>query len=92
SYTKIFKPQGNVRDRDGRLLNPLEGKNYEAGLKALLLGGKLLATAAVYRIEQSNLAGPDPGRFVPGTSNPAYRGAQGTVAKGYELEVVGKVT
>lgn len=91
SYTKIFKPQGNVRDRNGRLLNPLEGKNYEAGLKALLLGGKLLATAAVYRIEQSNLAVPDPGQFVPGTSNPAYRGAQGTVAKGYELEVVGKV-
>jgi len=92
SYTKIFKPQGNVRDRNGRLLNPLEGKNYEAGLKALLLGGKLLATAAVYRIEQDNLAVPDPGQFVPGTSNPAYRGATGTVAKGYELEVVGKVT
>ncbi|MEN2712507.1 TonB-dependent siderophore receptor [Sphingomonas sp. NPDC092331] len=92
SYTKIFKPQGNVRDRNGRLLNPLEGKNYEAGLKALLLGGKLLATAAVYRIEQDNLAVPDPGQFVPGTSNPAYRGATGTVAKGYEIEIVGKVT
>lgn len=92
SYTNIFKPQGNVRDREGRLLDPLEGKSYEAGLKALLLDGKLLATAAVYRIEQDNLAVPDPGEFVPGTSNPAYRGADGTVAKGYELEVVGKVT
>lgn len=92
SYTNIFKPQGNVRDREGRLLNPLEGKSYEGGVKALLLDGKLLATAAVYRIEQDNLAVPDPGQFVPGTSNPAYRGAMGTVAKGYELEVVGKVT
>ena len=92
SYTDIFKPQGNLRDREGRLLDPLEGKSYEAGVKALLLGGKLLATAAVYRIEQDNLAVPDPGQFVPGTSNPAYRGASGTVAKGYELEVVGKIT
>lgn len=92
SYTNIFKPQGNVRDREGRLLDPLEGKSYEAGLKALFLDGKLLATAAVYRIEQDNLAVPDPGQVVPGTANPAYRGAQGTVAKGYELEVVGKIT
>ncbi|MGK6355840.1 TonB-dependent siderophore receptor [Sphingomonas sp. DT-207] len=92
SYTNIFKPQGNLRDREGQLLAPLEGKSYEAGVKALLLGGKLLATAAVYRIEQENLAVPDPGQFVPGTSNPAYRGAKGTVAEGYELEVVGKIT
>ncbi|WP_158298971.1 TonB-dependent siderophore receptor [Sphingomonas psychrotolerans] len=92
SYTNIFKPQGNVRDRAGRLLDPLEGKSYEAGLKALLLDGQLLATAAVYRIEQDNLAVPDPGQFVPGTANPAWRGAMGTVAKGYELEIVGKIT
>ncbi len=92
SYTNIFKPQGNYRDREGRLLDPLEGKSYEAGLKALLFNGQLLATASVYRIEQDNLAVPDPGQFVPGTSNPAYRGAKGTVAQGYELEVVGKVT
>lgn len=92
SYTNIFKPQGNVRDRNGGLLDPLEGKSYEIGAKALLLDGRVLATAAVYRIEQDNLAVPDPGQVVPGTSNPAYRGAKGTVAKGYELEVVGKVT
>ncbi|MGH6617657.1 TonB-dependent siderophore receptor [Sphingomonas sp.] len=92
SYTNIFKPQGNFRDRNGRLLDPLEGKSYEAGLKALLLDGKLLATAAVYRIEQDNLAEPDGDLMVPGTNIPASRGAKGTIAKGYELEVVGKIT
>jgi outer membrane receptor for ferric coprogen and ferric-rhodotorulic acid len=92
SYTEIFKPQGDLRDRNGRLLDPLEGKSYEGGLKALFLDGQLLATAAIYRIEQDNLAVPDPGQVVPGTSNPAYRGASGTVAKGYELEIVGKIT
>jgi outer membrane receptor for ferric coprogen and ferric-rhodotorulic acid len=94
SYTNIFKPQGNVRDYTGRLLDPLEGKSYEAGLKALLLDGKLLATAAVYRIEQNNLAVPDPDQthLIPGTNDHASIGAKGTVAKGYELEVVGKIT
>ena len=92
SYTQIFKPQGDVRDRNGDLLSPLEGKNYEAGIKAQVLDGRILATAAVYRIEQDNLAVPDAGVLVPGTSNAAYRAAQGTVAKGYELELVGKVT
>ncbi len=31
SYTKIFKPQGNVRDRDGRLLNPLGRARVRGG-------------------------------------------------------------
>lgn len=92
SYTSIFKPQTNFRDRNGDFLDPVEGNSYEAGLKALLLDGKLLATASIYRIEQDNLGVPDPGYLVPGTATPAYRGAKGAVAKGYELEIVGKIT
>lgn len=92
SYTNIFKPQGNYRDRNGDYLDPLEGDAYEAGLKGLLLDGQLLATAAVFRIEQNNLAVVDPGEVVPGTNNPAYRGAKGTVSEGYEIEIVGKIT
>lgn len=90
SYTNIFKPQGNLRDRNNRLIDPLEGSNYEAGLKALLLDGQLLATVSVYRIEQDNLAVAD--GLIPGTPLTAYRGMKGTVAKGYELEIVGKIT
>lgn len=90
SYTNIFKPQGDLRTRDGSLLAPVDGTNYEGGLKALFFDGKLLATASLYRIEQDNLAVPD--GFITGTTLTAYRGAKGTVAKGYELEVVGKVT
>jgi outer membrane receptor for ferric coprogen and ferric-rhodotorulic acid len=90
SYTNIFKPQGDLRDRNNNLLDPLEGANYEAGLKALLLDGQLLATVSVYRIEQDNLAVAD--GLIPGTTLQAYRGAKGTVAKGYELEIVGKIT
>ncbi|MGH6634261.1 MAG: TonB-dependent siderophore receptor, partial [Sphingopyxis sp.] len=92
SYTSIFKPQTFFRDRNGGFLDPVKGDSYEVGLKALLLDGKLLATASVYRIEQDNIGVPDAPHLVPGTATPAYRGAKGTVAKGYELEVVGKIT
>jgi len=90
SYTSIFNPQ-TYKDRNGRYLDPLEGDNYEAGLKADLMGGRLRASAAVFRIEQNNFPVADAGFFVPGTTDPAYRAAQGTVSKGYEAEVQGEV-
>lgn len=90
SYTSIFKPQ-TYKDREGKYLDPLEGDNYEAGLKANMLGGALRASAAVFRVEQDNFPVIDPGYFVPGTPDPAYRAASGTVSKGYEAEVAGEV-
>ena len=49
-------------------------------------------TVALFRIEQDNLAQVDVGAFVPGTLPPeqAYLGAQGTVSKGFEIEVTGQ--
>ncbi len=90
SYTSIFDPQ-SYKDRNGKYLDPLEGDNYEAGLKADLMGGALRASAAVFRVEQNNFPAIDAGFFVPGTIDPAYRAAQGTVSKGYEMEVAGKI-
>ncbi len=90
SYTSIFDPQ-NLKDRDGKYLDPLEGDNYEAGLKADLMGGRLRASTAIFRVEQNNFGVIDDGYFVPGTIDPAYRAAQGTVSKGYEVEVQGEV-
>ncbi|NIJ15574.1 TonB-dependent siderophore receptor [Sphingobium vermicomposti] len=90
SYTSIFNPQ-TVRDREGRYLDPLEGANYEAGLKADLLDGRLRLSGAVFRIEQDNFAVPDIGYFVPGTTDVASKPAMGTVSKGYEFEMQGEV-
>jgi len=90
SYTSIFNPQ-TERDRNGRYLDPLEGNNYEAGLKADLMAGRLRVSAAIFRVEQDNFAVPDQGYFVPGTTDVAFRPAQGTVSKGYELEMQGEV-
>jgi len=91
SFTRIFNPQDN-RDRTGRYLDPLEGTNYEGGLKAALMNGRLRASAAVFRVKQDNFAIPDEGFFVPGTTDLASRPGKGVVAKGYELEVVGAIT
>jgi outer-membrane receptor for ferric coprogen and ferric-rhodotorulic acid len=94
SYTSIFNPQ-TARDRTGRYLDPLEGDNYEAGLKADLMNGRLRASAAVFRVEQSNFAVPDidpetdDPYLIPGTSDVASRPAQ-VVSKGYELEMQGE--
>lgn len=89
SYTSIFNPQ-TARDRNGRYLDPLEGANYEAGLKADLLDGRLRMSGAVFRIEQDNFAVPDIGYFVPGTTDVASKPAMGTVSKGYEFEMQGQ--
>lgn len=96
SYTSIFNPQ-TARDRNGRYLDPLTGDNYEAGLKADLMNGRLRASAAIFRIEQNNYPvpdiDPDTGlpHFVPGTTDVASKPAQGTVSEGYEIEVQGEV-
>lgn len=89
SYTSIFNPQ-TARDRNGRYLDPLEGANYEAGLKADLMNGRLRLSGAVFRIEQDNFAVPDIGYFVPGTTDVASKPAMGTVSKGYEFEMQGE--
>jgi outer membrane receptor for ferric coprogen and ferric-rhodotorulic acid len=88
SYTGIFTPQ-SAQDEQGRTLDPLQGKNYEIGAKAALLGGRLNASAAVFRMQQDNFALETGGKTPSG--NPAFRAVQGVVTKGYELEVSGEV-
>lgn len=91
SYADIFNPQ-TYRKRDGSYLDPLEGKSYEAGVKAELLDGKLNASAAVFRIDQDNFAVADGNATVLGTTEQAYVGAKGTRSQGYELELTGDIT
>lgn len=91
SYTESFKPQSN-KDREGHFLKPVTGKAYELGLKGELLDGRLIASGALFEIHQENLAVPDVGHFVPGTSTIASRAASGVKSRGYELELAGQLT
>ncbi|MNG87430.1 Ferripyoverdine receptor precursor [compost metagenome] len=55
SYTDIFKPQSEL-DAAGTAIEPMEGKNYELGIKGEYFDGSLNASAAVFRIDQQNRA------------------------------------
>ncbi|MFZ4874175.1 TonB-dependent siderophore receptor [Janthinobacterium sp. Mn2066] len=55
SVSDIFQPQSQ-RDAAGALIDPLKGRNLEAGIKGELFDGKVNASLALFRIEQSNRA------------------------------------
>lgn len=92
SYTKIFQPQ-NLRDRNLDLLDPLNGKAYEIGLKSSFFDNALQTSIALFRIEQDNVGQPDIMVIPPGGGLPqqTYIAAEGVTSKGFELEVTGEV-
>jgi outer membrane receptor for ferric coprogen and ferric-rhodotorulic acid len=58
SYSDIFKPQ-TAMDRTGSVLEPVVGANYEVGVKGEFFNKRLNAAAALFRLEQTNLAETD---------------------------------
>lgn len=93
SYSDIFNPQSN-RSVDGSFLDPVVGANYEVGIKGELLDKRLNVSAAVFRLEQSNLSvrddsvPNDPGNACGGI---CYTAAGEVVSQGVDLGVNGKV-
>lgn len=55
SYTEIFNPQYSLNPQ-GQVLDPLEGKSYEAGIKGSLLDDRFDFSAAVFHTKQDNVA------------------------------------
>lgn len=86
SYTEIFDPQTRT-DANGDRLAPVEGVNYEAGIKGELQQQKLNVSLAVFRTEQDNVA------EMAGMSGATayYRGVEGITSQGYEVELSGEV-
>lgn len=94
SYTEIFTPQ-NVRDRDNNMLKPITGEDYEAGVKGEFFGGKLNASAGIFRINNVGRAVEDAASPMPCLpSNPTgrcrYAGGK-TQSEGWEAEVSGEI-
>src|SRR5690606_18741277 len=81
-----YQPQDQV-DEDDRYLDPSKGVNYEAGIKAGWLDGRLLATIAVFKADQQGLATPvgfnDLGSYI-------YAGVD-VESRGIELEATGRI-
>lgn len=88
SYTDIFQPQEN-RDRNGNYLDPVQGQNYEVGVKGEYLDGRLNTSIALFKVKQSKVAVLDGDALVPGSFEQAYTTADGVTTKGVELEVSG---
>ncbi|CAA0119645.1 TonB-dependent siderophore receptor [Zhongshania aliphaticivorans] len=89
SYTQIFEPQ-TAEDINGSTLAPLEGTNKELGLKAELFEGRLNISAALFQVEQDNLALGIPDTF-NSKGNQAHIAVSGTSSEGYELEISGEL-
>ncbi|AXX91405.1 TonB-dependent siderophore receptor [Malaciobacter molluscorum LMG 25693] len=91
SYTEIFNPQ-DKKTVSGSYLDPVEGKNYEVGIKGEYFDGKLNASLSIFRIEQDNVAQSDGGKKVIGSTDNAYKAAEGVTSKGFEIELAGEIT
>ncbi|MNF39210.1 Ferripyoverdine receptor precursor [compost metagenome] len=90
SYTDIFLPQTFFKDANNKSLDPLEGDNYEIGLKGEWFDGALNASIAVFDVEQENtpeFVGED-----PETGREVYRAISGTTTRGFETEISGELT
>lgn len=94
SYADIFTPQTTQFTRDGDMLDPLVGANYETGIKGEFLDGDVNASLALFRIDQKNRALEDPSRPCAGVPNAGwcYVAAGKVRSQGVELEVSGRVT
>lgn len=93
SYAEIFQVQDSY-DYRGRLLPPILGANYEAGIKGEWREGMLNASLAVFRIDQTNRAQTDPANLspCPGSPTGTCSIAEGEVrSEGVELELVGRL-
>ncbi|MFJ3468583.1 TonB-dependent siderophore receptor [Pseudomonas sp. NPDC090201] len=87
SYTSIFLPQTFYKTAGGTSLEPLEGDNYEIGLKGEFLDGALNASVALFEVKQKNT----PQLVDDSGPQEIYRAISGTTTRGIETEISGEV-
>lgn len=94
SYSDIFRPQ-TQRSADGGTVAPVIGANYEVGVKGELLDKHLNVSAALFRLDQTNLARQDYS-VLPDASNACggvcYIAADKVVSQGVDLGLSGELS
>ncbi|MBP0020470.1 MAG: TonB-dependent siderophore receptor [Cyanobacteria bacterium SBLK] len=84
NYSQSFNPNENTTSA-GEIIPPEEGEGYEVGIKAELLDGNLVATAAYFDITKQNVSSTDP-------NNPFFFVATGEQqSRGFEFDLVGEL-
>ena len=92
SYTEIFNPQSS-KGTNGNTLEPEVGSSQELGVKSEFFGGRLNASAVLFRIEKDNeavLVQPYDANNICGGW--CYRAKGKTTTKGIDLGLSGQIT
>lgn len=90
SYTDIFMPQSE-QGQGRSIIRPIEGKNYEIGIKGEYFDGALNASAAIFQIDQENRAAESANQR--GCTDYICYEASGKVrTQGIDLELMGALT
>jgi len=87
SWTQIFLPQTYYKTASNTSLDPLEGDNYEIGIKGEFYDGALNASAAVFEVKQKNT----PQLVDDSGPQEIYRAIAGTTTRGIETEISGEL-
>ncbi|AZW30966.1 TonB-dependent siderophore receptor [Bordetella bronchiseptica GA96-01] len=85
SYSEVFAPQNGYSTASGDMLDPLEGKQAEVGIKGEFLNGALNASLAAFQIQDQNRASLAP------DSATAYVSTGKTRNRGIELQLSGEL-
>lgn len=88
SYSNIYQNQDNA-DYYGNYLDPMEGVNYEIGVKSEFFDKNLLTTFALFSAEQKGLAVTADGLNALG--NTYYEGKD-VDSEGFEIEATGRIS
>jgi outer membrane receptor for ferric coprogen and ferric-rhodotorulic acid len=93
SYSDIFESQ-NAKDRTGNVLKPVVGSNYEIGIKGEFLNKRLNAAAAIFRLEQTNLAEVDENFGISPLCDDwyCYNAAGKVISQGVDLSLNGALS
>ena len=86
SYAESFEPN-DARDRQGNLLEPTKGEQYEVGIKTEFFDRRLRTTLAGFHLTKTNIPRSVSG---PGGSFSVPTGEQRS--RGIELDVTGRIT
>ncbi|MBE7384641.1 MAG: TonB-dependent receptor [Leptolyngbya sp. SIO1E4] len=84
SYAESFIPNRGA-DAQGVPLEPEEGQQFEVGVRAELLEGRLVANLALFDITKQNVATPDPNDLLAQIAIGEQR------SQGIELDVAGEI-
>lgn len=87
SYAEVFQPHNaRTRDSSGGMLEPLQGEQWETGIKGEYLDGALAASFALFQVEEQNRAMDD-----MNVVNASVAGGKAR-SRGFETELNGQLS